>query len=354
MTEDAKLISEFRAKFGTNIFRSTSKEYYEWKLFRNPYQKGKIYLERKDGKVIGSTTITPKRISIGGEERLAAEIGDTFTHPDHRRKGVFSRGVDACTRFAISQGITIIYGTPNSESLAGYQKKLGYPPCPFVKLKYLTKHRRILLPAGKFIGKVVLRRKSRPPNLFLLAMLKQRFSHSAFPRLNVSARQRLFDISRVHKFTDEIDGVWGSSRYLFFNIRDKTYLNWRYFSNPDKYQVLAAKRVDDYLGYAVTKLSRNRKIGTICDFMTYDDRLDVFDILIQEAEKMLVRAGVHWIQTFSVEGSPYYQALIGQGYYDHGSTSRQPVIVFSGTYCGKALLETEGKWHFTMSDSDNI
>lgn len=351
---DAMSMSEFRALFGENEYRSTSKEYYEWKIFKNPYQQGKVYLECKEGIIVGSTTITPKKISIWGKELIAAEIGDTFTHPEYRRQGIFSRGVNACTKFAISEGITAIYGTPGPLSLLGYQNKLGYPPCPFTRVSHMTKHRGILLPAIRSIAKLVLHLRLNPNKDLFLSMLKHRFSRSIYFRSKETIRKEPFDILTVGKFTDEMDGLWGSPRYLFFTIRDKTYLNWRYFENSDEYQVIVARRGNKYLGYVVTKLSRDKKVGTICDFITWDDQLGVFYILIQEAEKMLRKAGVYLIQLWCVDSSPYYQPLLDQGYFDHGTSSRHPVIVFSGSDYGKILLETDAKWHFTISDSDNI
>jgi len=50
---DARVMSEFRAIFGENRFRSTAEEYYDWKICRNPYGQGEIYLEHKDGHVSG-------------------------------------------------------------------------------------------------------------------------------------------------------------------------------------------------------------------------------------------------------------------------------------------------------------
>ncbi len=351
---DVMSMSEFRTLFPENNLRSTSKEYYEWKVLKNPYKQGKIYLERKQGIVVGSASITPKRILIGGKDLIAAEIGDTFTHPEHRRQGIFSRGVGACTKFALTQGIQVIYGTPNSQSLPGYQNKLGYPPCPFVKLSYMTKHRLSLLGIIRSIAKLVLRRKLDPFLLYLSAMSKQRFSRASFSCRKGTVTEESFDILTVDEFTDEIDGLWGSPRYVFFTIRDKTYLNWRYFENPDEYHAIVAKKDDNYLGYVVTKLSRDRRVGAICDFITIDDRLDVFHLLIREAEKNLKKAGAERIDLWCVDNSPYYRALLDQAYCDQGPASRRPIIVFSGSDYGKTLLKTEGKWHFVRSDSDNV
>ena len=71
---DAKYISEFRALFGENKLRSTSTEYYEWKILRNPHQEGKICLERMEGIIVGSETITPKKISTYGKEQLQQRL----------------------------------------------------------------------------------------------------------------------------------------------------------------------------------------------------------------------------------------------------------------------------------------
>lgn len=344
-------MSEFRSLFGKNEFRSTTSGYYEWKLLKNPYKHGKLYLEYKDDIIVGSTTITPKKVSILGKELLAAEIGDTFTHPKYRRQGIFSRGVNACTNYSISNGIEVIYGTPNSESLPGYQKKLNYFPCPYLKLNYLTKHWRA---QAVSLIKMMLRKRTENLFFFLSAMLKQKYSHFRFSHCIDKASDVSIEILSKKEFTEEIDGLWGSPRYIFLTIRDKVYLNWRFFTNPDEYKVITAKKGDEYLGYIVVKLSKNGKIGTICDFITKNDRMDVFNALILEAEHVLENARVHLIQLRCGAGSPYHQTIINHGYYDHGALGRQPVIVFAGTEYGKKILEENAKWHFTFSDSDNI
>jgi len=347
-------MSKFRALFGTNELRSTSAEYYEWKILQNPYGQGNIYLERADGVVAGSATLTPKKVSMWGDEILAAEIGDTFTRPEFRRRGIFSRGVRACTQFGISRNIKLIYGTPNSQSLPGYQSKLDYPPCPFITLSYLTKHRQTLVPLMRSTAKLVLRGKLSPPDVPPSTILRQTFSRTARSRPGAPRRDESFEIVAADTVPDDINGLWGTPRYIFCTVRDKTYLEWRYFKHPDTYQVLLCKEGDAYLGYVVTKVSNSRKLGTICDFLTRDDRVDVFRALIGEAENVLADAGVHLIQLRCVAGSPYHQALLGHGYHDHGSGGWQPVIIYAGSEYGRTLLETDARWHFTLSDSDNI
>jgi GNAT superfamily N-acetyltransferase len=350
---EAMLMSEFRKLFGENKFRSISKEYYEWKIDKNPYQKGLIVLERREGKVVGSGTLTPKKVSIFGEEHLAAEGGDAFTHPDYRRQGIYTKIGHAGISYAKSHGFNFIYGTPNPISLAG-GRKFGQIPCPYVRLRFLTKGQRLLPHAVKAIVKMIRYGRLKNLRLFLSEMWQKHLSHSSSSYSQFTLEEQEFDVFEVDEFTDEIDGLWGSPRYIFFVIRDKTYLNWRYFANPDEYQVIVARKSSEYLGYVVTKISMNGKVGVICDFITLNDRMDIFHILIQEVEKRLEERGVSSIQLFCVESSAYSQALLDRAYYDHGSIFQKHVVIDSGSEIGNYLLETDAKWHFTLSDSDNI
>jgi hypothetical protein len=202
----------------------------------------------------------------------------------------------------------------------------------------------------KGIAKFDLWRNGKLVKGFLSAQFRGMFLSSKY-----DGRQNSYDILTVDRFEDEIDGLWGHPRYIFCTVRDKAYLNWRYHSNPDNYRILVAKEGGDYWGYLVTKLSKDGKRGFICDYITRDDRMDVFHTLVQRAEKMLIDdAGVDLIGIQCVFGSPYYQALIDHAYYDLGPASQQPVIVFARSDYGKLLLETDARWHFTLSDSDNI
>ena len=86
---------------------------------------------------------------------------------------------------------------------------------------------------------------------------------------------------QIDRFSNEVDPLWGKPRYSFFVYRDKEYLNWRYFDNPDTFIVLAAVKDHDYLGYIALKLSNDKRTGILCDFVTMDDRSDVFLCLVR-------------------------------------------------------------------------
>lgn len=347
-----KSMAEFIATFGEYPIRSTHSEYYKWKFESNPYARGYLHLEHRNSHVVGSASITPKRIAILGETCLGAEIGDTFTHPSYRRQGIFTKGVTLCTKYGISNGFNVIYGTPNTLSLPGYKKKLCYTPCPFAKVKYMCKYLDVQPLERWFRRKMGTNLLSRASAHIFFRYLQFR---SRLQRQQLSSNRLLLEILPVEEFTWDLDGLWGTSRkdYAFFTIRDKKYLNWRYFTNPDKYVVLAGIFKGTCLGYVIMKVSKSRNlvIGTICDFVTWEDRMDVFNLLLRQAEKKLIAMGVHYIHVMCSEKSPYFRGLFTSGYVIRSS---RPVIVFAGTKDGRRVIKENTRWHFTYADSDMI
>lgn len=106
--------------------RDHSGAYYHWKLQQNPAGRGYVSLAMDGERIVGTTTITRKFIYLRGQLVPAAEIGDTFTDPQYQRMGIFSSLVSATRERAVAAGVTLIYGTPNTNSLPGYERNLSF------------------------------------------------------------------------------------------------------------------------------------------------------------------------------------------------------------------------------------
>lgn len=347
------MMAEHRAFFPDNKFRSTGKEYYEWKIYKNPVAKGDIYLEIRDGKVIGSSTLMPRKIAILNEELLAAETADSFTLPEYRRQGINSKALKYCIEYAISHGMNIIYGPPNRANY-GVHIKLGYLPCSFISYNFLTKSLKPILFTVKLIVKILACRDISHNYKYLKYLVKRKLRMPELFDSDVKYDKDDFNVTIIDKFNKEIDGLWGKPRYLFCIIRDTSYLNWRYFRNPDKYTILAAIKDEEYLGYMALKMSKDNNTGVICDFITTNDRSDVFIALVKKSEEIVRRNGAQLVQLRCIVDSAYCKTLNELGYYDHGSESYQPILIYSKTELGKRVLENFGKWHFTLGDSDEV
>src|SRR6266478_6251121 len=107
--EKASTLRKLFLAEGGSQRRSCEPEYYRWKLVDNPAGLRLFHVADDGGQVVGITTITPKRIHLRGKPVLGAEIGDTFTHPDYQRQGMFSTLVDLTREKASLAGMEFIY-----------------------------------------------------------------------------------------------------------------------------------------------------------------------------------------------------------------------------------------------------
>ena len=120
----------------------------------NPAGKGYLAVAIANNKIIGTASITKKKLLINEKLYLAGEIGDTYTLPNMRRekpeclseysedpksyinRSIFGRMVTDLVKQAEKDGITIIYGTPNKNSYPGYIKRLGFKELPYSNFSY--------------------------------------------------------------------------------------------------------------------------------------------------------------------------------------------------------------------------
>ena len=123
-----------------------SAEYFRWKLgSANPAGSGYVSLAMMDGQVVGVVSLTKKRLLIDGKETIGGEVGDAYSSARMRRhahpadlsaldsdpksfinRSIFGRLASDVRARAESDGISIIYGTPNHNAYPGWTKRLGY------------------------------------------------------------------------------------------------------------------------------------------------------------------------------------------------------------------------------------
>jgi len=351
--EKARLMAIHRAQFPENPIRSISEEYYAWKVYNNPVMAGDIHLEMRDGRTAGSAVVMPRKVANMDDIVLAAETADTFTVSEYRGQGINTKILGNAIDWAISHGMHLVYGPPNKANY-GTHIRLGYKTCEYINWASLTKSLNPLWLASKLTAKIILGKQVQKSFRHLRHLSKGLTTrrHSSHPGQN--SRKNDFTIMQIDRFTNEVDPLWGKTRYSFFIYRDKEYLNWRYFDNPDKFIVLAAFKGQDCLGYSALKLSNDKRTGILCDFVTMNDRSDIFLALIRESERILKHNGAEHIQLRCITDSPYYHDLMALGYYNPGPESHHPVFINARTETGKRILENPGRWHFTYGDTDEV
>ncbi|MEQ8691625.1 MAG: GNAT family N-acetyltransferase [Pseudomonadales bacterium] len=83
-----------------------------------------------DGTFAAYYALYPVRMRVGGQEIIAAQSGDTMTHPEHRKRGLFLKLAEHTYTLAAEEGVQLVYGFPNANSLPGFQKHLNWTFLP--------------------------------------------------------------------------------------------------------------------------------------------------------------------------------------------------------------------------------
>jgi hypothetical protein len=105
-----KNISFVEKKYNTNIFGRSNIGY--------------LAFERDN--VASYYGVFPIYLTYKGVDYLAAQSGDTLTHPNYQKKGLFTFLAKITYQLALQENIQFVFGFPNKNSLPGFQKKLNW------------------------------------------------------------------------------------------------------------------------------------------------------------------------------------------------------------------------------------
>ena len=79
-----------------------------------------------DGTPAAYYGVFPCLVEFQGKKILAAQSGDTMTHPLHQGKGLFTKLAKMTYELAKKEGVEFIFGFPNKNSYPGFVKKLNW------------------------------------------------------------------------------------------------------------------------------------------------------------------------------------------------------------------------------------
>ncbi|HEX3053639.1 MAG TPA: GNAT family N-acetyltransferase [Aggregatilineaceae bacterium] len=350
MPDDMEAMSAFLKTFddagSMSLIRSLEPKYYAWKLFHNPRRNGLAWLaiDKEDtNAIVGTTTLVPKYLWCNQAEHLVAEIGDTFTSPAFQRQGIFSSLVKRTCANASELDIQLIYGTPNDQSLFGYEKKLNFKQIPnrVTRLMFPTLPKQATL---ALLGNRVYR---RIPGFLFLNLYRSWYMRSRHaPDIKVQ---------EVTEFPPDVTNLYIRSREEFdvMIVRDQTHLTWRYVQNPDEYRILLASDNTRLRGYAVWKQApwHGQPVCHLVDYLVLPDDQRAYDALITHIIQQATAEKLALVNLWTMQDSPYYHWLRQRGFL---SIRHIPVIVYCAAPLAKQLLEQLNRWHFTMADADVI
>ncbi len=87
---------------------------------------GFLAIDKKTQETAGYYGVFPILCRKEGKNMLAAQSGDTMTHPKHQAKGLFTKLAILTYELAKSEGVRFVFGFPNKNSYPGFIKKLNW------------------------------------------------------------------------------------------------------------------------------------------------------------------------------------------------------------------------------------
>ena len=345
-SEDLSKIRLFFKRLYTGIGAYGSIDLFNWKIQENYVSTGIINLIKDGNKIVSTTSLTPKFLYFKGKKEIVAEIGDTYTDPNYQRKGMFSQLINQTRKDAESKGIPFIYGTPNKQSLAGYEKKANFKIIKSIKVNSMTFpvnispiiSRRTHWLLGNLIGYFYL--------IFILGL----YGLKKFINKTYSMK----GINEINKIPNDWDDFWQKARlpHDFILLRDLKALERRFINHPNKYRFYILKQQNELIGYLTYRILHENGITKlfIADYLFLKGNERKLKSVLFKVVKDATQADVTLIKVWCPQNSPYFKIFKDFGFMNRGNV---PVICYNNKFSSEVQSDCHN-WHFTISDSDNI
>lgn len=277
-----------------------------WRYDRNPHGGSISLLVREPGgRGVSGYACSPRRALAWGAEASAAPIGETgdvMTHPEWRKRGLFSDLDRAAMRAAAERGWPVCFGLPNRRS-AHIFLELGWERVGTVR------------PWTQVIADGPAAREERGKEGRLRRWLTPLGArHGARARRRLEREGAGFDLRDLERFPREVEALSREvePHFALMVRRDADYLDWRFLASPSRrFRVLGAFARDGaFAGYAVVQLPRDGEpLGWLVDALAPDRR--ALAALLAGALGRIEAAGASLARATAIDGS-WWAARLGE------------------------------------------
>lgn len=342
----------FAICYGSESDRYPGPQEWQWR-YANALQPSTIWIAKSDQQIVAQRPVVIKWVTVGGEHHRAAHFMDVMTHPDFRRRGLFTRLLSQATRELTEQEVSLCYSFPNEESFPGYSRTSDWThlisPLLWVKPLRSDALLRQRLPNAH------LRRAARlltEPAVFLATRPRRRQQRAA---------NRPERISRFDERFDQFCRAMGSE-YDVMMRRDARHLNRRYFERPSvSYVVYASLSVAGQInGYIVLRRRSmfGMQLGIIVEMLAGRSDLQAARNLVAQAVDDLVAEDVDAIACVTPNHLPICPALRMEGFLrvpEWLAPRRFPVMVRPRPGLAIAERLTDPcSWFLSWGDNDAV
>ena len=317
-------------------------KHWVWQYKENPLGNH-IWIVEHDGQIVAHDAHIPLSLKVG-KKVLKSCIGvDAMTHPNFRRRGLQRKIEDIHDDELVKEGIHFSYNFPGEVFHKHKRTGFDYDVCKIPVMSKFFDTNEIIrkLTGSRFLARVL--------SVWLNPIIGIFFRSKRKPLIK---NVKIIEITR---FDDRINDFWKniSRHFNIIVVRNKEYLNWRYFQRPNsKFKVLLAEDDDKILGYIVFS-SKDEK-GFIIDLLVYPNKLNVIQSLVSTAVEQLREEKVHQITCQMLKNNPNYKVLRANGFVPIPSKYPLRVSIFSPSNAPTEFLKNPNNWYLTLGDRDGI
>ncbi|MCC6407278.1 MAG: GNAT family N-acetyltransferase [Planctomycetes bacterium] len=321
-----------------------------WRYDENPHGASVSFVTRPaGGEGVSGYACSPRRALSFGDERTLApvgETGDVMTHPEWRKRGLFSdldRAAMAATKHL---GWPCVFGLPNRRSAhifveLGWEVIGSVRPWTFV-LRTDAAARRELAVDGRARA--------------WLAPFTARTCRGARRRRAVLGDGlRTLPLARFPRDVEALARTV-EKRFAFMIRRDAEYLNWRFANSPSKLHRIVGvyDGAERFAGYVVVQVPRpGEPVGYLVDVLAHDER--ALAAALETGIATLESAGASLVRATAIDGSWWQRVLVDVGFRAPKPENHLTVILHphqTDHPLVKAARDVRG-WYFTDGDRDD-
>lgn len=273
--------------------RDRDPEWFRWKYEQNPYvDEAPVFVAEQRGTIVGARPFMAFQLRAGDETRLALQASDTMVHPDHRRRGLFTRMTERALDTYGSGYPGYYFNFPNEQSRSGYEKMDWRQVRP----------------------RVTYYRVERPRAFLDGSMAEQLIGHAAGPTIRGYARTRRVASSTTNQATVDVERLDGAPIQRLVSLyrqrvpeqihahRTAAFFEWR-FASPvwNRKTYVATVDGEDVVG-----------------LMTRTRTVDDGKVVTQVADVLPLVGGDQWQAAISV--------LLGAMIEDHDRTDLFSIV----------------------------
>jgi GNAT superfamily N-acetyltransferase len=322
-----------------------------WRYDRNPHGKAVSLVARpQGGEGVCGYACSPRLALVRGDEATLAPIGqtgDVMTHPDWRKRGIFSDLDRRCMQETARLGWPLVFGLPNRRSAhiflgLGWEQVGTIRPWTFV-LRVTPRAREHRRADGRL-------------KAWTLGLARGAGRRARQGLREASGGQ--FGVRRIARFDEAVTAISRrvEPHFELMVRRDADYLNWRFVENTAGLHtplgVFAAN--GELAAYVVVQAPREGLgIGYLVDVLAADEAA-----LAQALEAGLAQleaAGAELVQSTAVDGSWWQARLVEAGFQSPRAENHLLVILHTNRpeHPLARAARDASRWYLTDGDRDD-